>query len=65
MNYVLVPADKANNNVVAVRQLYYIKTLERELVDLYAYKLQPCLSEKVIVDGHGYHTALHYSAKGE
>ena len=30
-----------------------------ELVDTNAYKLQPSLSERVVVDGHGCHTALH------
>ena len=63
MNYVLVPADKAANNVVVVWQLYYINTLKRELVDTNAYKLQPSLSERVIVDGHGCHTALHFGVK--
>ena len=63
MNYVLVPADKAANNVVVVWQLYYIKTLKRELVDTNAYKLQPSLSERVIVDGHGCHTALRLVSK--
>ena len=63
MNYVLVPADNAANNVVVVWQLYYINTLKRELVDTNAYKLQPSLSKRVIVDGHGCHTALHFGAK--
>ena len=48
MNYGLVPADKAANNVVVVWRLYYINTLKRELVDTNAYKLQPSLSERVI-----------------
>ena len=42
MNYVLVPADKAANNVVfffIFWRLYYINTLKRGLVDTYAYKL--------------------------
>ena len=65
MNYVLVPADKAANNVVVVWQLYYINTLKRELVDTNAYKLQPSLSERVIVDGHGCHTALHFGVKAK
>ena len=66
MNYVLVPADRAATNVVVVWWLYYINTLKRKLVDTYAYKLQPSLSEKVIVDGHGCKTALrfHVKAKG-
>ena len=63
MNYVLVPADKAANDVVVVWRLYYINTLKRELVDTNAYKLQPSLSERVIVDGHGCHTALHFGVK--
>ena len=29
MNYVLVPADKAANNVVVVWRLYYINTFKR------------------------------------
>ena len=65
MNYVLVPADKAANNVVVVWRLYYIDTLKRELVDTNAYKLQPSLSERVVVDGHGCHTALHFGVKAK
>ena len=61
MNYDLIPAYKAANNVVVVWRLFYINTLKCELVDTYAYKLQPSLSERVIVDGHGSHTALHFS----
>ena len=34
-------------------------------VDTYAYKLQPSLSERVIVDGHGCHTALHFGVKAK
>ena len=52
MNYVLITADKAANNVVVVWRLYYINTLKRVLLDTNAYKLQPSLSERVIVDGH-------------
>ena len=64
-NYVLVPADKAANNVVVVLRLYYINTLKRELVDTNAYQLQPSLSERVIADGHGCHTALHFGLKAK
>ena len=53
MNYVLIPADKAANNVVVVRQLSYIDTLKLKLVDTTVYKLQRSLSEKVVFDGHG------------
>ena len=45
--------------------MYYINTLKRELVDTNAYKLQPSLSENVIVDGHGCHTALHFGVKAK
>ena len=65
MNYVLVPADKASNNVVVNGRLYYINTLKRELFDTNAYKVQPSLSERVIVDGHGCHTALHFDVKAK
>ena len=54
MNYVLVPAIKAANNVVVVWRWYYINTLKGELVDTNAYKL----SERAVVDWHGCHTAL-------
>ena len=30
-----------------------------------AYDLQPSLSERVIVDGHGCHTALHFGVKAK
>ena len=65
MNYVLVPADKGANNVVVVWQLYYINILKLELVDTNAYKLQPSLSERVIVDGHGCLTALQFGVKAK
>ena len=65
MNYVLVSAAKAANSVVVVWQLYYINTLKRELGDSNANKLQRSLSERVIVDGHGCHTALYFGVKSE
>ena len=45
--------------------MYYINTLKREILDTYAYKLQPSLSERAIVDGHGCHTALHFGVKAK
>ena len=45
--------------------MYYINTLKRELVDTNAYKLQPFLIERVIVDGHGCYTALHFCVKAK
>ena len=65
MNYVLVPAEKAANNVVVVWRLYYINTFKCELVDTNAYKLQPSLSESVVVDARGCHTALYFSVKAK
>ena len=65
MKYVLVPADKATNNVVVVWQLYYVDTLKRVLIGTNAYKLQASLSEKVVVDGHGCHTALNFGVKAK
>ena len=44
---------------------YYINTLKRELVDTNAHKLQPSLSKRVIVDGRGCHTALHFGVKAK
>ena len=45
--------------------MYYIDTLKRELVDANAYELQPSLSERVIVDWHGCHTALNFGVKAK
>ena len=42
-----------------------LNTFKRELVDTDAYKLQPSLSERVVVDGHGCHTALHFGVKAK
>ena len=60
MNFVLVPADKAANNVVVVD---YTNTLKREIVVTSAYKLQPSLSERVVDDGQGCHTSLYFGVK--
>ena len=39
--------------------------IKRELVDTNAYKLQPSLSERVIVDRHVCHKALHFGVKAK
>ena len=65
MNYVLVPADKAANNVVVSWQFGYNGNLKRELIDTNAYKLQASLSERVVVDRHGYHIAIHFGVKAK
>ena len=44
---------------------YYSNTPKHELVETNAYKLQPSLSERVVVDGHGCHTALHFGVKAK
>ena len=65
MKYVLVPADRAANNVVVVQRLYFIDTLKLNFIGANAYKLQASLSERVVVDGHGCHTALHLGVKAK
>ena len=46
-------------------RLYCFDTLKRELVDTKAYKLLPSLSERVVVDGLGCHTTLHFGVKAK
>ena len=49
--YVLVPADKAANNVVVVWRLHYISTLIQELGSTKTYERTPT-DEKSLVDNH-------------
>ena len=63
MKYVLIPT--AANNFVVVWRLHYVDTRERELIATNAYKLQASLTERVVVDGHGCHTALYFGVKGK
>ena len=49
--FVLVPADKAANNVVAVCRLHYINTLKQELNGTKAYE-ETSIDEKSVVDRH-------------
>ena len=58
--YVLVPADKAGDNVVVLR-LHYINTLKQELSGTKAYK-ETSEEEKSVVNGHCNHLALEFSA---
>ena len=46
--YVLVPADKAANNVVVVCRLHYINTLKQELKGTEAYE-ETSIDEKSVV----------------
>ena len=57
--YVLVPADKAANNVVVVWRLHYINTLKQELSGTKAYK-ETSEEEKSVVNGHCNHLALKF-----
>ena len=53
-------------HIIFVDLIMFILTIWLcELVDTYAYRLQPSLSERVIVDGHGCHTALHFGVKAK
>ena len=62
---------KIEKNTLLVKLLTMLKlfddcnTLKRELVDPYAYILQPSLRERVIVDWHGCHTALYFGVKAK
>ena len=58
--YVLVPADKAADNVVVVWPLHYINTLKQELSGTKAYK-ETSEEEKSVVNGHCNHLALKFS----
>ena len=58
--YVLVPADKAANNVVVVWRLHYINTLKQERSGTNVYK-ETSEEEKSVVKGHCYHLALKFA----
>ena len=58
--FVLVPADKAANNVVVVWRLHYINTLKQDLSETKAYK-ETSEEEKSVVNGHCNHLALKFS----
>ena len=45
--------------------MYYVDTLKREIFDTRAYKLQASLSERVVVDRHGCHTALYFGVQAK
>ena len=57
--YVLVPADKAANNVVAVWRLHYIDTLKQELSGTKAYE-QTSEKEKSVINNHTFHNATRF-----
>ena len=45
--------------------MHYVDTLDCELIATNAYKMQASLSERVVVDGHGCHTALCFGVKAK
>ena len=45
--------------------IFIFRTLNHELVDTNAYKLQPSFSKRVVVDGHGCHTAPPFGVKAK
>ena len=49
--YVLIPADKAANNIVVVCRLHYINTLKQELKGTKSYK-ETSTNEKTVVNSH-------------
>ena len=64
--YVLVPADKATNNIVVVCPLHYINTLKQELNGTKAYK-ETSTDEKNVVNSHSnelpYTFVVHVNVK--
>ena len=58
--YVLVPADKAANNIVVVWRLHYIITLKQWLCGTKA-NTETSEEEKSVVNGHCNHLALKFS----
>ena len=58
--YVLVPADKAANNVVVVSRLHYIDTLKQELSGTKAYE-QTSEKEKTVINNHIFHNATRFA----
>ena len=64
--YVLVPADKAANNIVVVCRLNYINTLKQELNGTKAYK-ETSIDEKTVVNSHSnelpYNFVVHVNVK--
>ena len=45
--------------------MYYVDTLKCKVIDTDAYKWQVSLSERAVVDGHCFYTALHFGVKAK
>ena len=58
--FVLVPADKAANNVVVVWRLHCINTLKQELIGTKAYE-QTSEKEKSVINNHIFHSATRFA----
>ena len=61
--YVLVPADKATNNVVVVWRLHYIDTLKQELTGTKAYE-QTSEKERSVINNHIFRNATRFALSG-
>ena len=57
--YVIIPANKAANNVVFVRRLHYINTLKQELSGTKAYE-QTSAKEKSAINNHIFQNASKF-----
>ena len=57
--YVLVPADKAANNVVVVLRLHYINNLKQELRGTKTYE-QTSAEEKSVINHHIFQNATRF-----
>ena len=66
MKYVLVQAIKAQTMWWLFDDCFMLIHLNMNLLTLVnAYKLQAFMSEGVVVDGHGWHTTLHFGVKAK
>ena len=63
-NYVLVPADKAANNIVAVCRLHYINSLKQELNGTMAYE-ETSTIEKNVVKSHSNDKPYKFAANNK
>ena len=57
--YILVPADKAANNVVVLRRLHYINTLKQERSGTKPYE-QTSAEEKSVINHHMFQNATRF-----
>ena len=71
MNLDLEPYHKDNKsllfqgNILSMGSVFDYSCKFNSFIDTNAYKLQPSLSKRVIVDGHACHAALHFGVKAK